>query len=266
MKTHASPRALGKPGAPHTTAKPSGARLGWVAALGPVPIKVALAVLALPALLAAAGAPRSRPAASPYPAMAPLREYLMPRPAEIALARSAAPPSISAAAQIMVLTQRGFRTVVPGRNGFVCIVERSWDANLKSAKFWNPKIRGPACYNPAAVKTFLPLILMRARLLLAGDSKPAMARAVTAALAAKQLPPLAPGTMCFMLSPRQFLGDRARRWHPHLMLFVPGRAGHLWAANRAGSPVLASYDPLDRLTVVIIPVSRWSNGAPAPPL
>lgn len=238
-----------------------------IVATGPASIKVALAALALPALLAAAViAPPARKAASPYPAMAPLREYLMPRAAEIALARSAAPPSISAAAKIMVLTPHGFRTAVPGRNGFVCLVERSWDANLKSAKFWNPKIRGPACFNPAAVKTFLPLILMRARLLLAGDSKTAMARAVTAARAAKTLPPLAAGAMCFMLSPRQFLGDNARRWHPHLMLFVPGRAGHVWAANRPGSPVLASYDPLDRLTIVIIPVTRWSNGAPAPRL
>ncbi len=264
MKTHTSRGTRGEPGAPQTAAKPSGARLGWVAALGPAPLDVALAVLALAVL--AAGAPSAHPAAGPYPAMAPLREYLMPRSAEMALARSAAPPSISAAAEVMVLTPRGYRTAAPGRNGFVCIVERSWDANLNAAKFWNPKIRGPVCYNPPAAKTFLPLVLMRTRLLLAGDSKPAMARAVTAALAARQLPPLAPGAMCFMLSPRQFLGDRARRWHPHLMLFVPGRASHLWAANRRGSPVLASYDPLDRLTVVIIPVSRWSNGAPAPPL
>ena len=61
-----------------------------------------------------------------YPSMAPIEQYLMDRTAEIALARSAAPESISGDAEILVLGRHGFETAVKGKNGFACIVERSW--------------------------------------------------------------------------------------------------------------------------------------------
>src|SRR5215470_14121046 len=86
---------------------------------------------------------------SSYSAMAPLEQYLMDRDAEIALARSAAPDSISSDATILVLGRHGYETAVEGRNGFVCVVERAWMSPLQtsgvidSSAFWNPKIRGP---------------------------------------------------------------------------------------------------------------------------
>ena len=63
---------------------------------------------------------------TPYPHMAPIEQYLMDRTAEIALARSAAPESISRDAEVLVFGRHGFETAVKGKNGFVCIVERSW--------------------------------------------------------------------------------------------------------------------------------------------
>jgi hypothetical protein len=44
-----------------------------------------------------------------YPSMMPLPRYLMPRDAEISLARSAAPKSISGDAEILILTKSGFQ-------------------------------------------------------------------------------------------------------------------------------------------------------------
>src|SRR5580658_8642648 len=91
---------------------------------------------------------------TPYPGMAPLDEYLIAdQNAEIALARSAAPPSIANDAEVMVLDRQGYKTAVKGTNGFVCLVERSWTAGFGDPAFWNPKIRGPLCFNPAAVRT-----------------------------------------------------------------------------------------------------------------
>src|SRR5215510_4348351 len=58
--------------------------------------------------------------------MAPLEQYLMDRDAEIALARSAAPESISRDAKILVLGRHGYETAAEGKNGFVCLVERGW--------------------------------------------------------------------------------------------------------------------------------------------
>src|SRR5580698_4565536 len=67
----------------------------------------------------------------PYPSMAAVAQYHMPnRDEEIALARSAAPASISNDAEILVLGDRGYETAVKGKNGFVCLVERAWLASL----------------------------------------------------------------------------------------------------------------------------------------
>ncbi|MGH6879084.1 MAG: hypothetical protein ACREHV_17125, partial [Rhizomicrobium sp.] len=79
------------------------------------------------ALVVPSGAIReARAQADPYPSMAPLQKYLMPKNAEIALARSAAPPSIADSASVMVLGRQGYTTAVRGTNGFLCYVERSW--------------------------------------------------------------------------------------------------------------------------------------------
>ena len=96
-----------------------------------------------------------------YLTMAPLDQYLMERSAEIALARSADPESISSDATVMVLGRRGYETAVAGKNGFVCMVERSWTAGGDSPEFWNPKLRGAICFNPQAVRTYLPLTIKK---------------------------------------------------------------------------------------------------------
>ena len=82
-------------------------------------------------LAVALGAVSPMPAQSknPYPSRAALDHYLIPdRNAEIALARSAAPDSISHDARILVLGPHGYETAVEGKNGFVCVVERAWMA------------------------------------------------------------------------------------------------------------------------------------------
>src|SRR5260221_14213958 len=90
-----------------------------------------------------------------YTKMAPINQYLMAdRNAEIALARSAAPESISRDAEVLVLARHGFETAVKGKNGFVCIVGRGWAA-AADPDFWNPKVRVPMCVNAAAAHTYL---------------------------------------------------------------------------------------------------------------
>jgi len=105
----------------------------------------------------------------PYPSMAPLDQYLITdRNAEIALARSAAPPSISNDATVMVLGRHGYEIAVEGKNGFVCLVERAWNGSFeKDREFWNPKNQGPDCLNPPAARTVLPILLMRTKLVVA---------------------------------------------------------------------------------------------------
>jgi len=202
----------------------------------------------------------------PYPAAAPLNQYLMSdKTSEIALARSAAPESISDGAKVLVLERNGYSTAVKGRNGFVCLVERSFGAATDFSEFWNPRIRSPICVNPTAARTYLPAVLMKAKLVMAGKSKKEIAQAVQSALNGKQLPALEPGGMCYMTSKQQYLSDQDKSWHPHLMWFVPGDAAKSWGANLPGSPVFAANDPEDRMTIFLVWVGHWSDGTPAPP-
>ncbi len=200
-----------------------------------------------------------------YPAMAPLKEYMMPDEAsEIALARSAAPRSVSDGAEVLVLGRDGYSTAVKGSNGFVCLVERSWGAATDFPEFWNPKIMAPFCVNPPAARTYLPGVLLKAKLVLAGKSRTEIAQAVKSALDQKELPALEPGAMCYMMSKQQYLSDDAKNWHPHLMWFVPGDAAKSWGANTPSSPVIAADDPEDRMTIFLVWVGHWSDGTPAP--
>lgn len=221
-------------------------------------------------VLVLVGATRPAPAQAEkamYPAMAPVDEYLIAdQNSEIALARSAAPPSISGGADVMVLGPKGFTTAVKGSNGFLCVVERSWGAATDAPEFWNPKIRSPICFNPQAARTFAPIFLMKTKLVLERKSKAEILTATASALDKKELPALEPGAMSYMMSKQQYLNDQGGNWHPHLMFFVSGDAAKSWGADLAGSPVIAANDPEERTTILMVWVGNWSDGSPAPPM
>src|SRR3954468_20543563 len=132
-------------------------------------------VIAIICICAAPLQMRAQGPNTPYPSMAPLDQYLMPdRDAEIALARSAAPDAMSRDATILVLGRHGYETAVKGKNGFVCVVERGWMGPFEgkfATNFWNPKLRGPLCFNPPAARSILPLTYKRTEMVLAGQSK-----------------------------------------------------------------------------------------------
>ncbi len=200
-----------------------------------------------------------------YPAMAPLGQYLIAdTDSEIALARTAAPKSISDSAEVMVLGPDGYTTAVKGTNGFVCLVERSWGAATDDPEFWNPRVRSPICFNAAARRTVVAIYLLKTRLVLAGKSKAEIVRAIGTAFDTKEVPRLGSGAMCYMMSKKQYLNDRGKSWHPHLMFFVDGDAAESWGANLDGSPVIAANDPEERMTIMMLWAGQWSDGTMAP--
>jgi hypothetical protein len=232
--------------------------------------RVAIIPLALLVLMALAGTvskARAQTETTAYAATAPVDAYLMAdQNAEIALARSGAPASISDGAEVMVLGRQGYTTAAKGTNGFLCVVERGWGAATDASEFWNPKIRSPICFNPAAARTFARIYLMKTTLVLAGRSKAQILAETSAALDKKELPALEPGSMCYMMSKQQYLNDRDVHWHPHVMIFVAGDAAKSWGANVEGSPVIAAGDPEERVTIQMIPVWKWSDGTAGPAL
>ena len=201
-----------------------------------------------------------------YPAMAPIAQYLMASPSdEIALARSAAPASIADDAEILTLGSHGYQTAAKGKNGFVCMVWRSWTAGFDDPQFWNPKLRAPICLNAAAARTVLPIYLERTKWVLAGVPKTAMISRTSAAVAANRFTLPAPGAMSYMMSKQGYLGDAVGHWHPHVMFFVARSDSGAWGANLRGSPVLAAQDDHDPtpITTFFVLVPKWSDGTPA---
>jgi hypothetical protein len=211
-------------------------------------------------MLAAARPAQAQAAKSPFPSMAPLDQYLMDRNAEIALARSAAPDSVSKAAEVLVFGPNGYETAVKGQNGFVCLVHRSWTSEADDPEFWNPSRRGPMCLNAAAAKTYLPNTIMRTNLVLAGRSKDQIFEALKAAFENQQFPPLESGAMCYMMSKQGHLSDRDGHWHPHLMFFLPTAVTGTWGPNTDDTPFFEDDDIADRMIVMMVPVPSWSDG------
>jgi cytochrome c-type biogenesis protein CcmH/NrfF len=200
---------------------------------------------------------------SAYPAMAPFEQYLMPEAAEIELAKSAAPKSVSDQAEVMVLRKDGYATVAKGSNGFLCLVERGWATETTASEFWNTKLRSPNCFNQAAADSFAQIYLMKTRLVIQGKSKKEILQAISTAMDSKILPPVIPGAMCYMMSKQQYLNDKDKSWHPHLMFFVAGNVGKSWGADLPGSPIMSANDAEERVTIFMMVAGHWSDGTPA---
>ncbi|MGA2745936.1 MAG: hypothetical protein ABSE44_14665 [Candidatus Sulfotelmatobacter sp.] len=202
---------------------------------------------------------------TPYPSMAALDQYLMPdRNAEIALARSAAPDSISRDAKVLVLGPHGYETAVEGKNGFVCAVERAWMAPFDNPEFWNPKIRGPLCFNPPAARSMLPMTYKRTEMILAGQSKAQVMEGI-ATFAKKELPPLEPGAFTYMMSKEAYLTDHGDHNMAHLMFYTPVMNGAVWGADLPKSPVMLNPQfALEGIDVFMVLTGMWSDGTLAP--
>jgi len=199
-----------------------------------------------------------------YPAMAPVEQYRAASVSEeISLSRSAAPTSISGDAGVLTLGDHGYETAIKGKNGFVCLVQRSWAAGFDDAEFWNPKNRAPICFNGAAARTILPAYLERTEWVIAGVSRADMIKRTSAEVAANRIATPEPGAVAYMMSKQQRLNDLAGHWHPHLMFFSAHANAADWGADLGGSPVLAARDDLDGITTFFVLVPKWSDGTPA---
>jgi len=236
---------------------------------------VAIMGLGLLAVLGTVQRAIAEDAKTPYLTMAPIEQYLMDRTAEITLARSAAPESISRDATILVLGRQGYETAVQGKNGFVCMVGRAWGAAFDWGEFWNPKVRAADCMNPQAARSMLPIFYLRARMVMAGRSKAEIVSAVKAAFEKKQLPGLESGAMDYMMSKSAYLTDQGAHNMPHLMFYTRLKDGKDWGSGAAGSPVMSSpywfFSPKEQaqmkglplILVFLVGVADWSDGTRA---
>src|SRR6266702_5283619 len=176
-------------------------------------------------VIVALGAARMRAQEEKY---SPLSEYLMSQDDEVALAKSAAPQTISDHATIRVFTLSGYQIVHEGDNGFVCMVMRGFTGaptftplQVRIFVNYDAKTRAPICLNPAAVRTVLPYYELRTKLGLEGKTAEQIAEGVEAAYAKDEIPKRPEVCFAYMWSADQVLGP-AGHWHPHIMVYLPG--------------------------------------------
>ena len=192
----------------------------------------------------------------------PLSAYMMPRDAEIALAKSAAPASISDHATIKVLTNSGFEVAHEGENGFACFVMRGLTGapTFTPVQFrmmsYDPHTVAPICLNPQAVKTVLPYYELRTKLAIEGKPPEQIAEAVKEAYATGKIPKRSQVSFGYMWSADQVLGP-AGHWHPHVMVYAPNYDNPMLGGNEVGGhhPSL-SDDAGTPFSVVVIPVDE----------
>jgi hypothetical protein len=190
----------------------------------------------------------------------PLQDYMMPRDAEIALAKSAAPTNISDRATIRVLTNAGFEVASQGSNGFVCEVMRGWAApTYTPAQFrdlvYDPKVRAPICFNAVAAREVMPYYELRHKLGMQGKMPSQIAEGLEAAYVRGELPRRSEVSFAYMWSADQFLFSAVGHWHPHMMVFVPYYDNAMLGGNEFGSPLpVVSDDAGTPFAVVVIPV------------
>jgi hypothetical protein len=194
------------------------------------------------------------------PKYPPLSQYLMTPEAEIALARSAAPESVSAHASVKLLTASGYKIAAHGDNGFVCVVMRGWSApTYTPAQFrdlvYDAAVRAPICFNPPAANQVLPYYELRSKLGMEGKTPDQIAESVQAAYAKGQLPRRDEVSFAYMWSADQNLASGIGHWHPHMMIFAPYYDNSQLGNNQFGSALpQLSDDAGTPFAVVVVPV------------
>ena len=192
----------------------------------------------------------------------PLANYLMSHDAEEALARSAAPASISGRATIKVLTQSGYVVDRKGDNGYVCMVMRGFAAPTYTPTqlldlVYDSALRAPICFDPKATRTVMPYYELRTKLGMEGRAPEQIAAGIQAAYARGELRKRNEVSFAYMWSADMNLGGGVGHWHPHLMAFSPYYENPMLGNNPFGAPLpLVTDDAGTPFAVVVIPVDE----------
>jgi hypothetical protein len=192
----------------------------------------------------------------------PLAGYMMSRDAEVALAKSAAPPNVANHASIKILTDTGFWTAVEGDNGFVCMVMRGWSAPTYTPApyrelVFDAALRAPICFNPVAVRTVLPYQELRTKLGMEGKGPDQIAEGVQAAYATGRIPRMEAVAFAYMFSADMYLGPQVGHFHPHVMVYAPYYDDKMLGDNPRGTlQMRMSDDEGTPFAVVVIPVDH----------
>lgn len=148
----------------------------------------------------------------------------MPRAAEVALARSAAPAAISATARVWIWNGSRYEVADSGSTGVNCFLSRAWVPSVE-----------PHCLDAEASGTILPILMYRIEQYAQGVADSMVERQITAGLRSGRFKLPQRPAVTYMMSAAQELvggnGTAVGAWQPHLMIYYPG-----WTGEQAGLP------------------------------
>jgi hypothetical protein len=184
---------------------------------------------------------------------------LLPRDREIPLARSAAPPSVSEAADVWTLGADGYSLAVEGTSGAACFVSRDWVESLE-----------PVCYDPEGSATIMRVSMRRVELLHRGWAVADVDREIARAIGAGELRLPRRVAVSYMQSAAQRLvsddGRSVGAWRPHLMLYQPYlSAADLGFSDGAAPNSLMLVDGGTPTAMMMIIVPDFVEPRTAPP-
>lgn len=197
--------------------------------------------------------------------------YLLPVAEEVEMARSAAPASISAGANVLTLQADGsYRTEFSGSNGWTCFVGRSWTGpapRQDGKRIWSegqfdPEIRAPQCFNKSASGSILALHRLTTERFMRGASTAEVDLAIGTALASGDIQAPEHGAMSYMYSPMQRIGPRRGAFRPHLMLYMPYATQEDFGQRNDTMTVPMVSDGGSVFATTVVMSSHWSDGTP----
>ena len=176
---------------------------------------------------------------------------------DVALALSAAPASVSAAAAVYLWRDGRFVKVRDGTNGFACLVNRDPRNNSVS----------PECFDPEGARTMMQEEMLQAQLQARGLSDKDVEREIDAAYKRGTLHHAEHGGIIYMMSSKQLLppsqevSQPLTAWHPHVMIYMPHatKAQFALGADNEGMPVTAPFKGDDSGVLLVVQVPHWAD-------
>ncbi len=173
---------------------------------------------------------------------------VLERTVEMDLARSAAPPTVSDDATILLWNGDGFDVGHEGSNGVTCYVARSWPHSLE-----------PHCFDEEGAHTILPIHLRQMELWDQGKSGKEIEAVIAEGLRTGEFRLPGRPAMSYMMSAAQELigddGQSAGAWRSHLMIYFPYLTEEAIGLSGPPSPEAAMIvdpgTPLSNILVVL---------------
>jgi hypothetical protein len=120
---------------------------------------------------------------------------------------------------------------------------------------YDAHVRAPICFNPAAVRTVVPLQELRAKLAMERKTPEQIADGVTAAYARGEIPQMEGVAFAYMWSAHQHLGPGVGAYRPHVMVYTPYAVNAMLGGNDfGGSAPFVSDDAGTPFAVTVIPL------------